>query len=469
MLRVLRGLPVFNGRYQLQAWIARIATNVSVDMVRARARRPVVDSSRVVEEDHHDPDPSPELAYERLVEHDLVISVLSTLPETHRTALVLRELEGRSHREIAKTLELTPSQAKALIHRAKSSFRRGWLRAMADRGGVAGVALLPLAWLLRGFEGARKVVDRVGGHVTQVAQAATPEVVSSSAASPAAAVVTSVSERVVAASMAVLLAGGVTVGAATLATHNRSDREKASQASTVAAPPVQAPETAPVAPPVRPVRQVRPKHHHKVVPVIPAEEVPATTDDQTSEGDTTVPVVPADPSPTPDSNVPPPPPPAPAWGFAFRFLGPIQTEPCSTCDIAPTLESSNLEGKLGGDVSFSQVMKGAVTDAQGESAWPFYLEQSGTVDPSSGQLDYKFVVSSADGPLWYEGSAFLASSTLSKNGSMTYRFVGGYSLRADQEPSMTAPVQGRLVSTIEVWSDGTIYSGSFTLLEASAV
>ena len=40
MLRVLRGLETFNGRYQLQAWIARIATNVSVDMVRARARRP---------------------------------------------------------------------------------------------------------------------------------------------------------------------------------------------------------------------------------------------------------------------------------------------------------------------------------------------------------------------------------------------------------------------------------------------
>ena len=40
MLRVLRGLETFNGRYQLQAWIARIATNVSVDMLRARARRP---------------------------------------------------------------------------------------------------------------------------------------------------------------------------------------------------------------------------------------------------------------------------------------------------------------------------------------------------------------------------------------------------------------------------------------------
>ena len=40
MLRVYRGLGTFNGRYQLQAWVARIATNVSLDMVRARARRP---------------------------------------------------------------------------------------------------------------------------------------------------------------------------------------------------------------------------------------------------------------------------------------------------------------------------------------------------------------------------------------------------------------------------------------------
>jgi hypothetical protein len=184
----------------------------------------------------------------------------------------------------------------------------------------------------------------------------------------------------------------------------------------------------------------------------PGDEVPAPED----------PVPPVDTDP-----VPPPLPVPPAWGFAFRFLGPIQSEPCS-CDIAPTLESSNLEGKLGGNLSFSQAIKGAVSDARGGSAWPFYLEQSGVVDASSGQLDYKFVLSSVDGPRWYEGSAFLASDTMSKNGSMTYRFVGGYSLRADQEPSTTAPVRGRLVSSISVWSDGTIYVGSFTLLEASA-
>src|SRR5438105_11267094 len=39
MLKVLQGLPRFNGRYLLQAWVARIATNVCLDALRSKARR----------------------------------------------------------------------------------------------------------------------------------------------------------------------------------------------------------------------------------------------------------------------------------------------------------------------------------------------------------------------------------------------------------------------------------------------
>src|SRR3972149_9281673 len=45
MVRVFQGLYRFNGRYALQPWIARIATNVSLDQLRAAARRPTVDGS----------------------------------------------------------------------------------------------------------------------------------------------------------------------------------------------------------------------------------------------------------------------------------------------------------------------------------------------------------------------------------------------------------------------------------------
>ncbi|MGZ8604756.1 MAG: RNA polymerase sigma factor, partial [Actinomycetota bacterium] len=138
MIRVFQGLHRFNGRYALQPWIARIATNVSLDHIRTRTRRPQLDDDPIEDHDRGDPAAGPELAIERLIERDLVLSVLSGLPESHRTALVLRELEGRSHKEIAETLAITPAQAKALIHRAKGSFRREWLLAITEKGGLAG-------------------------------------------------------------------------------------------------------------------------------------------------------------------------------------------------------------------------------------------------------------------------------------------------------------------------------------------
>ncbi|HZD80375.1 MAG TPA: sigma-70 family RNA polymerase sigma factor, partial [Actinomycetota bacterium] len=176
MIRVFQGLYRFNGRYALQPWIARIATNVSLDQLRTAARRPAVENGTIEDGEWPDVADGPEVAYERLVQRDLVLSVLEGMPENHRAALVLRELDGRSHQEIAKALDITPAQAKALIHRAKGSFRRGWLRAMSERGGFAGVAILPLLWLLKAGDLARRFVDRAG-HATQVAQVATPEVV----------------------------------------------------------------------------------------------------------------------------------------------------------------------------------------------------------------------------------------------------------------------------------------------------
>ena len=143
MLRVYRGLATFNGRYQLQAWVARIATNVSLDMVRARARRP-----------QREPDHTRHLREPRLVDRADGRSVRGGRkrprprgdprdpvgdPDHHREALVLREFEGRSHEEIGEALGVSPQQAKALIHRAKKSFRRAWDRG-GDRRGVAALA-----------------------------------------------------------------------------------------------------------------------------------------------------------------------------------------------------------------------------------------------------------------------------------------------------------------------------------------
>ena len=148
MIRVFQGLHRFNGTYALRPWIARIATNVSIDAIRAHDRRPEFDDDAVEEHEHTDPDDGPEAAFARLVERDLVISVLEELPDSHRTALVLRELEGRSHKEIGQAMGITAPQAKALIHRAKGSFRRRWLRELSVIlvGGCRGILRSRWRW-----------------------------------------------------------------------------------------------------------------------------------------------------------------------------------------------------------------------------------------------------------------------------------------------------------------------------------
>jgi RNA polymerase sigma-70 factor (ECF subfamily) len=470
MIRVFQGLHRFNGQYALQPWVARIATNVSLDQIRARARRPQVEDGTIEDHEHRDPAAGPDEIIERLVERDLVLSVLAGLPPTHRTALVLRELEGRSHREIAETLDITPAQAKALIHRAKGSFRRSWLLAVTEKGGLAGIALIPLLWLIKAADGVRRVADKVGGHAAQVAQAATPEIVTSAASSPATVnAATSMTERVVAAGMALVVAGGVTVGAVSVV-KNRADRdqgERAEAPAVVAAPPVTAspePEAAgTTAGPAEPAANERRADRDRnaeppVVVTDPAGETSPSPSPETSP--TPSPSPSGDPSPQP----PPGPPPAPAWAFGLRYIGPT-VAPCA-CTAETTLESSSMEGDLRAEVTLRQAVKGAVADTNGHPLWPYYLEFEGTAGRTEGALVFKLVIS-PDGasPYWYDGEGFLSSATRGEHGSMTYSFVGGYQLRPDQE-ALGVPVQGRFSARVGVWPDGTIYLGSFTLLEA---
>ncbi|MGH2736164.1 MAG: RNA polymerase sigma factor, partial [Actinomycetota bacterium] len=127
-LRVYQGLFNFNGRYQLGAWITRIATNVCLDHLRSRTRRPA--DPTPVETMELDPEPSdrsdPEILFIRHAEGRHVRKVLATLPPLHKAAIVLRDFEGQSYEEIAITLGLTECQVKALLHRARMGFRRSW-------------------------------------------------------------------------------------------------------------------------------------------------------------------------------------------------------------------------------------------------------------------------------------------------------------------------------------------------------
>jgi len=65
-------------------------------------------------------------------------SCLTKLPEAHRRAFALREIDGRDSEEICEILSITPANYWVMIHRARSRLRKcldaDWFRRDLERG-----------------------------------------------------------------------------------------------------------------------------------------------------------------------------------------------------------------------------------------------------------------------------------------------------------------------------------------------
>src|SRR5262245_37221344 len=470
MIRVFQGLYRFNGRYALQPWIARIAKNVSLDILRGHARRPQTDDSAPASDELPIPGDEADEIVERLVQRDTVLSVLADLPETHRRALMLRELEGRSHREVAQEMEISTAQAKALIHRAKGSFRRRWLEQVSDRGGFAAVAFLPLLWAARFGHHLRKFVDKAGV-AAQTAQAAAPEAVSSTvtATASAAPAASGVAERVVAAGMTILLAGGVTVGAAKIVRSGGDDAPTRAAAThvTLAVEPVGKPAPSRLQEDVPPLKDLDDTGSDTLPVVIdPPAEIdgpPAVDPSQTEAPPAEAP--PTEPSPSPDpepSPTPEPPPPQPP-PYDFAFGGNAFSGLCPCLMIATP--DGNAAAAQGGGFAVRQSIDGRAV-ANGEDAYGLRLEYDASLDQGSGSLSTSFYIDTPGGGWYtYRGSASLISATQTEHG-WEYELAGSYQrTNGGNAATDEVPDSGSLGITIRIWTDGhnEVYGVSFNL------
>jgi RNA polymerase sigma-70 factor (ECF subfamily) len=463
MIRVFQGLYRFNGRYALQPWVARIATNVSLDALRARARRPIAEDAPLEDLDRADDAEGPEELYERLVERDLVISVLLGLPETHRRALVLRELQGASHKEIAEDMGITPAQAKALIHRAKGSFRRTWMEKVVDRTAF-GFALAPILWVLNASHALKRFVDRAG----VAAQAATPELVSTTTSTASSGATSSIAEKVVAAGVTLIVAGGVTVGAASIAKH-QSERPPVSVAA--AAPPLAPPttETTTKDPAESlPFQAAKEARASQVPGGKPTAKVKPAVAPRTEPTISPSPIAVVDPSPSPSPSPSPVPviPPAPDWTGSFA----VDWTSTDTCDCGPgvNLGTSQSDGSLlddSGTLSATQDFSGAAVDAEGDAAWGLDAEIDASLTLDGGTLDLPFTLHREGVDTRFRATAddVQVSGDLASGTPLTYTFTGEYS-SVGSAGDAPIPNDGTFTATVSVWLDGTtVTSAEFQL------
>jgi len=131
-VRALKALGRFNGQYQFEHWLLRIAKNLCIDEARRNVRQPALTDPGELPE--LEGIPAPDYVWES-VSRDLVATVvhraLQALPSRQRAVLVMREMEGMPYADIAQVVGTNPRGVEATLRRARARFRMEISRAEA--------------------------------------------------------------------------------------------------------------------------------------------------------------------------------------------------------------------------------------------------------------------------------------------------------------------------------------------------
>ena len=123
-IKIFKGLPAFSAPKEheqferaFRGWIGKIASRTSIDFLRSKRTFLYVD-------DLNDGDHplTPVNAISQLNVQD-ILKLLDLLPETHRLIFNMYEIEGFSHDEISKSLNIPESSSRVYLTRAKTKLR----------------------------------------------------------------------------------------------------------------------------------------------------------------------------------------------------------------------------------------------------------------------------------------------------------------------------------------------------------
>jgi RNA polymerase sigma-70 factor, ECF subfamily len=122
----------FRGLSRLGTWLHRIVVNTALGRLRSRQRHPQESIESLLPhfgEGEHQIDPpvpwkaTPETGLQQQESRELVHRCISQLPESYRTVLLLRDIEGLDTEETAQMLGISPGVVKTRLHRARQALR----------------------------------------------------------------------------------------------------------------------------------------------------------------------------------------------------------------------------------------------------------------------------------------------------------------------------------------------------------
>ena len=132
-LKAFKGLADFEGRSSLQSWLHRVTVNVALSKMRQLKRlaeQPI--DEHLPEFDQYDC--RIELPWSRLASVDEIVESRDTLsrindaidklPDAYRVVLQLRDIEEYATSEVAALLDISESNVKVRLHRARAALKK---------------------------------------------------------------------------------------------------------------------------------------------------------------------------------------------------------------------------------------------------------------------------------------------------------------------------------------------------------
>jgi RNA polymerase sigma-70 factor (ECF subfamily) len=135
-LRLLRVADWVDEHFNVAAWLHRVATNLSLTVLRRRRRTQLVSGDEEWLLSAHDQHRSgqPDQAYEMGEARDRVVQVAAALPAQQRAVFLMREIEGLSYGDIAGRLGVSHGAVESLLFRARRRFKQEYLSLEGEEG-----------------------------------------------------------------------------------------------------------------------------------------------------------------------------------------------------------------------------------------------------------------------------------------------------------------------------------------------
>ena len=115
LIRAWRAMPKFRGDASFSTWLHRITVNTAWTQRKKAARHVAAELEDTLVDSGQTPEDAGEVADLR----GRLVSAIERLSPGQRAVVVLRDVSGWSHAEIARELEITQTTAKVRLHRAR--------------------------------------------------------------------------------------------------------------------------------------------------------------------------------------------------------------------------------------------------------------------------------------------------------------------------------------------------------------